>query len=275
MVQERPIENQYLPLRARPHGHLDRYIGRGDLGFELFMELVHDGSDGPVVPVREATDRGAGHGAHARRHFKSEIKVFGLGIPVVNLAEQLEQPSRAFAAGRALATTFMPEEPADITGDRDHVGVFVEDGRAGGAEPEDIVFSSDIKIEFGIELVRAEDTHRDPAGDSAFVLLATAHTAAVFLDDGAERDAQFKLIDTGSFDMPGDTHEFGPEAGRTPDATLNPLFAEPFCAVFHDTGQMGERFDIVDDGGLAEEPFDGGEGWFDARPSSFALDRFE
>jgi hypothetical protein len=56
---------------------------------------------------------------------------------------------------------------------------------------------------------------------------------------------------------------------------LHALLAEPLPAVLDDAGEVGEGFDVVDDGGLAEEALDGGEGGLDAGPAALALEAFE
>ena len=50
---------------------------------------------------------------------------------------------------------------------------------------------------------------------------------------------------------------------------------EPVCPVFEDGTDGGEGFDVVNDGGSAEGPCDGGERRFDAWPAAFAFERFE
>ena len=45
-----------------------------------------------------------------------------------------------------------------------------------------------------------------------------------------------------------------------------------FAAIGEDGGEVGEGFDVIDDGGFAEEPLDGGEGRADADLGALAFD---
>jgi hypothetical protein len=120
-----------------------------------------------------------------------------------------------------------------------------------------------------------EDAHGDAAGDGALELLAVAHAAAVLLDEGAKGDAEVELVAAGLVDVSGHAHELGAPGGRAADGGAAPLLAEPLPAVLDDAGEVGEGFDVVDDGGLAEEALERGEGRLDAGPAALALKAFE
>lgn len=263
------------PLRPRPDRHLHRNEARLHPLLELIPVLVHDRAEGPVVAVGEAADGGAGHDAHAGGDFQCQVQVFGLAVAFFDSGHELVEPAGAFAAGGALAAGFVFEESRDVPGDGDHVGVFVEDGGAGGAEAHDVVLAADVEVHFGVELVGAEDAHGDAAGDGAFELLSAAHAAAVVVDEGRELDAEVALVDAGAVDVAADTHELGAPAGWAADGGLGALLAEPLPAVLDDARHMAEGFGVVDDGGLAEEALDGGEGRLDARPAALAFEGFE
>ncbi|MEM7623431.1 MAG: hypothetical protein AAF235_09530 [Planctomycetota bacterium] len=60
--------------------------------------------------------------------------------------------------------------------------------------------------------------------------------------------------------------------GGAADGGLDALLFEEAGAEIDDVGEVGECLDVIDDGGLAEEPLECGEGRLDARPAARTSD---
>ena len=252
---------------------------RDELGLhallELAAELADDRADRPVVAVGQAADGGARGEPHAHAELEQQVQISRRGAALLDAAQELVDPAAAFSAGRALPAGFVLEESRDVARDHHHVGVLVEDGRAGRAQAKDVAGTADVEVHRGIELVGAEHAHAHAAGDRTLEPLALAHAAAVVVDERAQLDAQRRLKDARTVHVAADAHELGAVAGHAAERTLDADPLPPRHALLDDGHDGGERLDVVDDRRAAEEALDRGERGLHARPAALALDRFE
>src|SRR5262249_52466716 len=108
---------------------------------------------------------------------------------------------------------------------------------------------------------------RGSAGLYGLVALAVGNAAADLVDDLAQRDAHRNFDQAGVVDPPGERKDLG---------TLTLLGAdrgEPLRPVAQDGSDVGERLDIVNEGGASPEALLGGiwRAW--PRRAALALDR--
>src|SRR6185436_19771671 len=87
----------------------------------------------------------------------------------------------------------------------------------------------------------------------------------VLMEELPHRVAHLHFVNARPHDGAGDGEEFGAGAFLRAD-----LFVGG-GAVLDDVGDGGQGFDVVDDGGTPEKPFDGGEGRLDARVAAVAF----
>ena len=124
-------------------------------------------------------------------------------------------------------------------------------------------------VDRGVEVFLGNHTAGRTAGLCRFKLFAAADASADVINDFAERGSHRDFDQSGVVDFTGQGEHLGSLGGFRADG------AEPGGALQDDHRNVGPRFNVVDDGRLAPQAFDGREGRTRNRHAALAFDRGE
>ena len=170
---------------------------------------------------------------------------------------------RAFAAGRALAATFVGEKPTTVVQKIDHRIGFVEYRDAAGAQSKTADPLRRGEIQRHVELRFRDNARAKPAQDGRLGRPPATRRRPARRSSRAHGDAQRGLVAAGPVDVPAQAEQFRAEAagiagifrlGRDAHRT------EPRRAAIDDVFDAGDRLDVVDDGWFSKSPSTAGNG---------------
>ena len=236
-----------------------------DVGHVFVHEVSQGRLDGVGRRLTETAERSL---AHRVRDCLELLDVVFDTATVGNLIEVVEKLTTADTAGRALTAALIDREVEVELGDIDHaVGLVHNDQAAGTHNRADL--GEVLVVDRGVEELGRNDTARRTARLSGLELVTAADAAADIEDDFAERRAHGNFDKAGVVDLTGKSEDLG---------TLRSLgtdLAEPLGALVDDNGDIGERFDVVDDRRAAPETLDRRERRTGLRHTAVTLDRLE
>src|SRR5262245_34135659 len=154
---------------------------------ELLAELADGRLHRPARAVGQSADCCTRHDADAIRHVDQNIEILAPPAPPANAVDDLEHPSRPFAARRALPATLVAEELANVVKHIDHRGLVVDDRDGRGPEtqtrhaPRSIEVERDVVLSLSILPIEGriaiDEPHRQPARVHRLRLPPLPHSA--------------------------------------------------------------------------------------------------
>ena len=236
-----------------------------DVGHVFVHEVSQGRLDGVGSRLTEAAERSLAHRVGDRLEL---LDVVFDTATVGDLVEVVQKLASADAAGRALAAALIDREVEIELGDVDHaVGLVHDDQAAGTHDRADL--GEILVVDRSVEELGRNDAARRTARLSSLELVAAADAAADIEDDFAERRTHGNFDKTGVVDLTGKSEDLG---------TLRSLgtdLAEPLGALVDDYGNVGERFDVVDDRRAAPKTLDRRERRTGLGHTAVTLDRLE
>ena len=224
--------------------------------------LVHDVVDVLVSEVFQcAEDRvRRGHTETAEACFfdggakiDEQVKVGHGAFSRADAGKDVEHLRGTGAAGNAFAAGLGHAELDEEAGDVDHAGGIVHDDHAAGAH-HGADFDEGVVADADVEQFSGEATAGGAAGLHGLEGVAVGYTAANAFNDVAELDAHGDFDEAGVGDFAGEGEDLGALAAFRAHAR------EPRAAFADDGRDIGEGFNVVDEGGLAPESADRGIG---------------
>ncbi len=202
---------------------------------------------------------------HDALHPQERVEIDFLVPRARHRLQDLQHPPRPFAAGDAFAAALGLDEFHEVLGEIDHAGGFVDDDQP--ARPHDgaeglqfLVIGAQVEMGLGHASPRgAADLHR-------LAPLLVRDAAADGVDHFAQRRTHGHFDQARPLHHPGEGEHLGPLAllGSHPRVPVRPPV--------QDDGKVGEGLDVVDHGGLPEQPLHGGERRPGARHPAHPLD---
>ncbi len=235
-----------------------------DVVLELVAVLVEDADRRVTGGVAHPADRVA---VVPLRDLVELVDVLGPALAGDDAVDDPVHPAHALAAGRALAARFVVVEAQQHLEQAHHARALGDDDHT--ARPERGSGRGERRVVVGdrLDLRGGEHLGRDAAGDDALELRAVQHAAAVLEQELLERIAVLDLVDAGPRDVAGDRAELRAGALRRAD------LLEGGRAERHDHADVGERLDVVDDGGHLVEALHRQPRRAVARVAALALER--
>ena len=236
-----------------------------DVGHVFVHEVSQGRLDGVGRRLTETAERSLAHRVGNRLEL---LDVVFDAAAVGDLVEIVEKLAAADTAGRALTAALVDREVEVELGDIDHaVGLVHDDQAAGTHDRADL--REVLVVDRSVEELGRNDTARRTARLSRLELVATADAAADIEDDFAERRTHGNFDEAGVVDLAGKSEDLCTLRGLGAD------LAEPLGALVDDDGNVGERFDVVDDRRTAPETLDRRERRTGLRHAAVTLDRLE
>ena len=236
-----------------------------DVGHVFVHEVSQGRLNGVGRRLTETAERSLAHRVGDRLEL---LDVVFDTATVGNLIEVVEKLTTADTAGRALTAALIDREVEVELGDIDHaVGLVHNDQAAGTHDRADL--GEVLVVDRSVEELGRNDTARRAARLSGLELVTAADTAADIEDDFTERRTHGNFDKTGVVDLTGKSEDLGTLRGLGTD------LAEPLGALVDDDGDVGERFDVVDDRRAAPETLDRRERRTGLRHTAVTFDRLE
>ena len=236
-----------------------------DVGHVFVHEVLQGRLDGVGRRLAEAAERSLAHRVGDRLEL---LDVVFDTATVGDLVEIVQKLASADAAGRALAAALIDREVEIELGDVDHaVGLVHDDQAAGTHDRADL--GEVLVVDRSIEELGRNDAARRTARLGRLELVAATDAAADVEDDLAQGRTHRNFDKAGVVDLARKSEDLG---------TLRSLgtdLAEPLGALVDDDGDVGERFDVVNDRRAAPETLDRRERRTGLRHTAVTLNRLE
>ena len=204
------------------------------------LQRRQHGRDGGVT---ESAERLA---ADVRRDTRQQIEIAHLAFAALDLAQNLVQPVRAFAARRALSAGFVTVEMQQVFGKPDHARRVVEHDDGGRAE-ERAGLLDGVETGLRVELIGHQDRHRRSAGDDGLQRSPLADATRKAFDQLPERDVHRRFIHARAPHVSADAVQLRSAV------LLGSECGVPLGAAAHDERDVAERLDVVHGGRFAVE----------------------
>ena len=215
----------------------------------LIHEVLERGLDRVRGRLTKTAERSLAHRIGDVLHLDDVI----LGAATFgDLVEIVEELASADAAGSALSAALIDGEVEVELGDVDHAVRLVHDDQAAGTHDRTDLGEA-LEVDLRIEELGWDDAAGRTAGLSSLELMAATDTATDVEDDLTEGRSHRNFDEAGVVDLARESEHLG--ALRR----LGTDLVEPVGALVDDDGDVGKRFDVVDDGRTIPETLHGRE----------------
>jgi len=223
--------------------------------------LVHNVSDIFVTEEFQCGKYGVGgcltesaerSGFDVIAEFFELVDVFECTVAVCDLFECFEKTNGTYTAGNAFTAGFVNGKFKEEFRNVDHTVVFVHDDQTAGTH-HGADLGQVIIVDGGIDEGSGDTTAGRTAGLSSFEFLAVRNAAADFFNDFSERGTHGDFNETCVGDLTAESEYFCTLGG------FGTHGSKPFGSVKDDLSDVCERFNVIDDGGFAEETLYCGE----------------
>src|SRR5262245_19427459 len=165
-----------------------------DVRLELRAKLANGSLHRPTRAVGQAANRRPRYDPHAVAHFDEDIEILNAPAPAPNAVHDAKHPRRPLAARRTLPARLVREKAACVPQYIHHARMIVDHRNSAGAQSEQLILGGRSEIERHVEFVAGAVAHAQAPGIDGLDLAVLPTSAAVFVDQLPNRDAERRLV---------------------------------------------------------------------------------